>query len=285
MAIPVRATSDLFVRYLLGSEENKPVLIDFINAILKDSGLTGIQNAILKNPFNLKSAQKDKESVLDIKAISDDKRIFDVEIQNVPEYFYINRSLYYWSRLYQGQLAKGEEYGRLRPVICINLLNHILFENIKQGHTCFLLKEKDLADYVLTDVLQIHFFEIVKYADAQPFSDRLTKWSFFFKHAGNPGEEATMEILLKDDPILTQAHEAYEQFNADDELLVLYEAREKRLHDEASRLYTAKQQGLELGLEQGLEKAAQKLKTLGATIELIEQATGLTKEQIEKLPF
>ena len=27
-----------------------------------------------------------------------------------------------------------------------------------------------------------------------------------------------MEILLKDDPILTQAYNAYERFNADDEL-------------------------------------------------------------------
>ncbi len=267
MASPVRATSDLFVRYLLGSEENKPVLVDFINTMLMDSGLTGIQDVVLKNPFNLKSAQKDKESVLDVKAISNDKRIFDVEIQNVPERFYINRSLYYWSRLYQGQLAEGAQYAVLRPVICINMLNHILFENIEQGHTCFLL------------------------------SDRLTKWSFFFKHAGSSDKEATMEILLKDDPVLTQAYNAYERFNADDELLALHEAREKRLHDEATRLYVAKQEGLELGIvqgrEQGLEQGreeeryatAQKLKSLGLAVELIEEATGLTREQIEKLPF
>ncbi len=246
--------------------------------MLLDAGLTGIQDAVLKNPFNLKAAQKDKESVLDVKAISDDLRVFDVEIQNIPEHFYINRSLYYWSRLYHGQLAEGAEYAGLRPVICINMLNHILFENIKQGHTCFLLKEKEL-NYVLSDMLQIHFFEILKYSDTEPFSDRLKKWSFFFKHAGNSDEEAKMEILLKDDPILTQAYNAYERFNADDELVTLYEAREKRLHDEATRLYVAKQEGL----EQGREQVAQKLKALGLAVDLIEQATGLTREQIEGL--
>ncbi len=32
-----------------------------------------------------------------------------------------------------------------------------------------------------------------------------------------------MEISLKDDPLLIQAHNAYERFNADDELVTLYE--------------------------------------------------------------
>ena len=62
----------------------------------------------------------DKESVLDVKTIADDQRIFDIKIQNIPEHFYINRSLYYWSRLYHGQLGKGQEYIKLRSVICIN---------------------------------------------------------------------------------------------------------------------------------------------------------------------
>ena len=100
--------------------------------------------------------------------------------------------------------------------------HHILFENIKQGHTCFLLREKEL-DYVLSDMLQIHFFEILKYSDTEPFSDRLKKGNFFFKHAGDSDEETKMEILLKDDPLLIQAYNAYERFNADDELVTLYE--------------------------------------------------------------
>ena len=66
----------------------------------------------------------------------------------------------------------------------VQLLNHIFFENIKQGHTCFLLREKEL-DYVLSDMLQIHFFGVLKYSDTEPFSDRLKKGSFFFKHTGN----------------------------------------------------------------------------------------------------
>ena len=33
----VNQISDIFVRFLLGLEENKPILIDFINTILLDS--------------------------------------------------------------------------------------------------------------------------------------------------------------------------------------------------------------------------------------------------------
>ena len=46
-----------------------------------------------------------------------------------------------------------------------------------------------------------------------------------------------------------------------------------------------REQGFEEGREQERYATAQKLKTLGLAVDLIEQATGLTREQIENLSF
>ncbi len=64
----VNPTSDFFVRYLLGSEENKDLLLDFINAILIDSGFKPAVKLEIMNPFNLKTFSVSKESILDVKA-------------------------------------------------------------------------------------------------------------------------------------------------------------------------------------------------------------------------
>ncbi len=93
----VNPTSDFFVRYLLGSEENKAILLDFINTILKDSGFNPAVKLKIMNPFNLKTFSESKESILDVKAEDENRRIFDVEIQVIGNSRYIKRSLYSWA--------------------------------------------------------------------------------------------------------------------------------------------------------------------------------------------
>ena len=64
----VKPTSDLFIRYLLGSEENIDILLDFINTMLTDLEFAPAISLIIRNPFNLKELPDAKESSLDVKA-------------------------------------------------------------------------------------------------------------------------------------------------------------------------------------------------------------------------
>ncbi|MCP4162960.1 MAG: hypothetical protein GY760_23100 [Deltaproteobacteria bacterium] len=109
--------------------------------------------------------------------------------------------------------------------------------------------------------------------------NRLEKWAFFFKREGLESEEEKMKILIKNDPVMKHAHNNYEKFRADDELLQVYEAREKRLHDEATRLSDA----LEEGRQKGFMESAKKMKKLGVSTNIICKSTGLTEKEIEKL--
>jgi predicted transposase/invertase (TIGR01784 family) len=92
--VMVKPSSDIFVKYLLGREEGKPLLCSFINAVLHDSGFGTIVSIEIKNPFNLKEAIADKETILDIKAKDEKGRLYDVEVQTASDVHFRNRSLY-----------------------------------------------------------------------------------------------------------------------------------------------------------------------------------------------
>ncbi len=68
LLIYVKPTSDIFIKYLFGKEEHKPLLLDFINAVQKSRDFPLIKDLEIKNPFNIKTIAAEKESSLDIKA-------------------------------------------------------------------------------------------------------------------------------------------------------------------------------------------------------------------------
>lgn len=88
-----------------------------------------------------------------------------------------------------------------------------------------------------------------------------------------------MKILINNDPVMKHALETYKKFTADGELLQVYEAREKRFHDEATRLSDARQEG---SLKKDKE-AASVLKKANVSLDIICRSTGLTVEKIDKL--
>lgn len=149
-------------------------------------------------------------------------------------------------------------------MICINLVNFTLFENISKYHSCFLLTEKDDTDKILTDHLQIHFVELPKNKSEQ-LDRRLQKWVEYFKNV----------------------HTRYEQFTADDKLRDLYDARLKRQRDESTLLESAKADGIEEGIKKGMHTkaidTAKALRKEKMTVEKIAGITGLSISEIENL--
>lgn len=289
----VHPYSDIFVRYLLGDETNTDLLLSFINAVHEDYQLPLISSLSIKNPFNLKSYTIDKESAIDIKAEDEKHRQYDIEIQVAGNESYKHRSLYYWSKLYSSQISENDTYKKLKPAICINLLNFTLIDTHDKPHSCFVLKEMKNPDLTLTDHLLIHFIELPKFVKETSFSTIFEKWLAFFKFEGR--KEAIMETIIKDEPILEKAHEKYNRFTSDEELMAVYEARIKYQMDYNTDVEYALEKGIEKGIEKGMKKGIEKgskkrsfeiakeLLNMGFSVEQITRATGLTAEEIKLL--
>jgi len=87
---------------VMGTKENKDILIDFLNAILEEEHK--IKDLHLKNPYNLKTYRFDKGSIMDIKAQDEYGRWLNIEMQIADQEYYDKRALlYYWARMYVGQ--------------------------------------------------------------------------------------------------------------------------------------------------------------------------------------
>ena len=64
--------------------------------------------------------------------------------------------------MYGSQITEGTPYLNLQPVIIINLLDYIVWKKLEKAHSCFMLMEKDIVEYALTDDLIIHYIEAPK---------------------------------------------------------------------------------------------------------------------------
>ncbi len=65
----------------------------------------------LLNPFIDKDALTDKMSVLDIRAKTQWGTLINIVIQIRDTGDMRHRSLYYWAKLFEGQLGEGDVYG------------------------------------------------------------------------------------------------------------------------------------------------------------------------------
>ena len=278
----IKKLNDFFIRYFFGLKGDEDLLLSFINAIMIDSNFATFKSVEIMNPFNLSEKANNKESIVDLKAVTEDGTIVIIEIQTYSTKNFFERALYYWSKNYSSVLKKGDEYYELRPVISINLIDDILFDkNDKRMHTCYLLKEKN-SNQILTDHIQLHYVEIPKFdknadmAESPPMAKKeLKNWILFLKS----NKEEDMSQLLKEDTIFEKAINKYNYFTDNEDLLNEYDKREAFLVYQHSLMRDFKEEGEK-------NKAiliAKNLKKSGLDIKFISENTGLPIDEIEKL--
>ncbi|WP_244943919.1 Rpn family recombination-promoting nuclease/putative transposase [Siminovitchia fortis] len=163
--IPLERLMDLKVDYafkqLFGSEKNKEITVVFLNAILQRTGRDRIKDISFTNTEAGGEYKEDKQSRLDLLAVTNANEWINVEIQFTNRFDMINRSIYYWAGIYRYPLKRTMSYKELRPVIAINILNFNLFEQTDRFHTTFHLYE-DEEKFMLTDIMEFHFIEMPK---------------------------------------------------------------------------------------------------------------------------
>ena len=280
---------DFVFKKIFGSEDNKSVLMSFLNATLKPK--EEIVSVELKNTDIEKEYVKDKFSRLDVKATTNKNETINIEIQLKDEHNMIQRTLYYWSKLYEEQIGEGDFYNKLNRTVCINILNFKYLKN-DRFHNVYRLKEIETNEE-LTDIEEIHFIEIpkLKGVDLKEEKDMLKVWIEFLR---DPESEVIRSVEMNNEEIRRAKDKLY-KLSQDEKERELYFIREKSIKDEASALYNAEQKGIEKGIEQGMkegleqgEKKAKidtikKLNLMGLSIEQIAQGVSLTIDEVKQI--
>ena len=288
--VEVKKLNDYFIRYFFGLKGDEDLLLSFINAIMIDSNFATFVSVDILNPFNMSEKAGNKESIVDLKAVTEDGIIVIIEIQTYSTKNFFERTLYYWSKNYSSVLKKGEEYPELKPVISINLIDDILFDiTDNRMHTCYLLKEKN-SNKILTDHIQMHYVEIPKFdenadmAKSPPVAKKeLKNWILFLKS----NKEEDMSQLLKEDTIFEKAINKYNYFTDNEDLLNEYDRREAYLVYQHSLMRGSREEGIEEGIKKGRLaeqiSMAKAMKNKNMDINLISEITGLSIEEVRNL--
>ena len=270
MTSRINPKNDFVFQRIFGREENKDILLSFLNAVLKTSWekkLTDIE--ILKSNLD-KERIGEKNAILDICARTAEGMQINIEVQLANKYNMEKRTLYYWSRLYCSQLPSGENYRNMKKTITINILD-FEYINIDYFHSVFHIRE-DKTNYLLTDVFEVHFIELPKlYKENADVEDPLVDWMLFLKGVS----DETLEVLAMKEPAIKKAWTVLEILSMDEEAMRLYELREKALHDEVSMLNGAR--------DEGKKEVALKLLSKGMDTAFVSETTGLPEADIIEL--
>ena len=265
---------DFVFKKIFGSEEHPEILISFLNAVLKPK--KPIVSVEIKNSDLEKEYIEDKFSRLDVKALTSNKEIINIEIQLKNEYNMIQRSLYYWSKLYEEQLSEGYRYDKLSRTVCINILDFKYLKN-DRFHNGYRLKEIETNEE-LTDLQEIHFIEIPKlkrFESTEEIVDLLEGWVEFLR---DPESEVIRKLEMSNKEIREAKDELY-RLSRNSKERELYYLREKSLRDEISALANAKEKGLKEGLKQGLFEG--KLESARSFLDILDDDTIATKLNID----
>lgn len=284
----VTLKNDYLFKRLLGAEENKAILQNFLECVLNIPHKE-IEEIELLDKELKKDLIDEKTGILDVKIRFKNKTIINIEIQNLWDESFVNRTLFYWAKIYIEEFRRGEDYTELRKCITINIVAKGFDLNDKI-HSKYLLKEEESSEK-LTDIMELHFLNLEKAREEKDIDDPLVRWLLFID--SNSKEERCM--LAENSPVLKILNEKVNILNLNPTEKKLYESRMMLKSDivsiSNSQFRKGKEEGREEGIKEGIEKGEKKAKVAMAkmmkenkydVLEII-KLTGLNSKEIEKL--
>lgn len=292
--------TDFGFKKLFGTEFNKEILIHFLNQVLGEK--EKIKDLTYLNNEALGKIETDRSAVFDLYCKNEIGEQFIVELQNVKQEYFIDRSIFYSTFPIQSQAPKGKSWDyQLKAVYTVGILNFSfsIGEQQERYRREVMLIDKHTGE-IFYEKLTFIYLEIANFKKAEEeLKSLFDKWMYVLQNLSKL-QERPKKLQEK---IFRQLFEAAEIAKLEPEEMRMYDESLKIYRDNENSLEYAKKlaakEGLEEGMKKGLEKGMKKglekgkeverteiakiLKKNGASFDLIEKSTGLSREQIEKL--
>ena len=288
---------DWAMKRLLRNKANFGVLEGLLTTLLNEK--ITIQK-LLESESNQED-EYDKYNRVDMLAENSKGELVLIEVQNNNEYAYFQRMLFGTSKLVTEYINRGEGYDKVRKVYSVNIVYFALghgtdfvyhgkteFRGIHNGDILELSpfqKQRFKVDAVSQLYPEYYILKVNDFNQAA--KTPLEEWIYYL-NTGNIPSDATA-------PGLEEARERLKLDSMTKEELSAYYRHLDNVVILRSNIQTERMEGMEEGMEKGLKKGREEgrleanrntvrnLKKLGATVEFISQATGLSKEEIEAL--
>ena len=309
MRLGIDPKVDIVFKKIFGSESNKDLLLELVNAVLEQAGDPLVTQLSILNPYNIKNFAKDKLSIIDIKAKDKKGDSFAIEVQIQMQSYFPKRLLYYWSKLYQEQMKEIELYSKLQKVTVICFTAQDLPIITPSYYNVYRLLNSQTHQTFCED-LNIFSIELSKFGNSEDDLDKpVEKWSYFLKN----GEDLDAENLPNKlrIPSIQKAVREVTMFTQSDIERDIYENRQKAIRDkisaETEKYETGKQEGIQIGKQEGIHigeqrgiqigeqrgkqegvmaekmEAVRNALALGIDVATIHKITGVSIKEIQKM--
>jgi predicted transposase/invertase (TIGR01784 family) len=283
------AKNDFLFKRIFGNEKTTEPLRSLLRAILRvEVSEVEIQATELPR-YN----DSEKLGILDVKAVIDNGQHVNIEMQVCYQAYFMKRTQFYLSKLYDMQIGAGDAYSDLRRAIVINILcdsKKYIFPD-DEWHNTYIFKEIERNTPMPEGMMEMHFIELEKMIQLGNIdeSDELTRWVLFM----NANSAQEMKVIAKHDPAICKAYTIVEEVAKSKEERAAYEARQAFIRDQITREHweeekrkEARSEGWKEGLSEGWKKGqiqtAKAMISAGVDIETVCKVTGLSEKELKE---
>jgi predicted transposase/invertase (TIGR01784 family) len=269
----INLLNDWGFKHTFGKKEN---LIHFLNEIFQEK--EKIIDIVYLPTEQLGKTEKERIAIFDVYCRNDREELILLEMQNMPQIHFYERSLLYSTFLIRNQSVKGEWNYELKSVYIIGILNFIPSETAigDEHHVDRISLFNERTKEKFSDKLNFIYIVLPKFRKRQEeLNSHLDYWLYVLKHSkemdvqpetirGELFDELFKEIEIK---CLTPKN------------MKAYRHSELKYEDFSNFTDYAKLEGE----ERGKRSISKKLLEMGLPIGVISEATGLTPKQIHQL--
>ena len=290
MSNMINPFTDWGFKRIFGSEESKPVMIELLNAAIDDDH--PIVDIIYRDKEQTPEEPDNRTVIYDIYCTTSDGRHIIVEMQYGRQSTFKERTLYYAARAINKQGASMGENYKIDEVVVVSILKKPNLKVSDKVRTVVMLTDID-SHKVFTDRLRLIYLQ-VSLAESMKREECVTDLDRLIFNLNNM--EKLDELAFKDkNPVFVDMERLAQTIGLSDDEWAAYDRAIKRMKDydavmEGERAF-AREEGLAEGRAEGRAEGMQQeklaiatnLKKLGTPIDIIVQASGLTKEQVDAL--
>jgi predicted transposase/invertase (TIGR01784 family) len=224
------------------------------------------------DPHLLRKHPDKKLGILDLKAKTKSGKIVHVEIQlsDLPQMR--ERLIFYDAGLITDQIDTGEDYGVIKRVITILIVDYVLIPESSRYHNRFIFYDPASA-IEFTDLIEINTLKLPKLPEMA--DNYLWHWLRFLRAES----KEDLDMVAQASPKLEKVVGKLLELSEDESARMIYEAQVKQDRDNRARMRGA----MEKGITQGKTEIARKLLDMRMPLEQIVRVTGLSHEEIEAL--
>ena len=241
---PLDPKEDIVFKLLM--VRNPELLRQMLEAVLH----VKVADFRIRNPELPGSLRTDKHVALDVRVETTDGPRFDVEMQTYSDRALKQRMLFYWARLYGGQLTKGDSYEKLKPTYSVIWTVPMLVPEVEELHSTFMLRDAT-GRSVFSDHMQLHLLQLANLHRAlhDQREPEVVHWARFL----TAQTEEERDALAEENKTMDDARRALRELSRDEE--ALFAAQDRVLAEMAHR------QAIEDAEVSGLQRALRGLLT------------------------